>query len=292
MLTNEINIRDPFLLVHNGKYYLYGTRGSECWDTCTGLDVYIGTDLQNWSEPIVCFQKPADFWADKNYWAPEVYQYKGSFYMFVSFKKDGLCRGTAVLKADAPEGPFLPWSDGCVTPRDWECLDGTLYVDDGTPYMIFCHEWLQCGDGEIHRMKLTDDLKAAAGKPEILFSATAFDNVYNFGTAQKPGYCTDGPFLYRDGDRLLCLWSSFTAEDGYCQLVAVSDNGHITGNFRQLSPIFKDDGGHGMLFTSLEGRLFLLLHRPNGTPFVSHKQPVFPPYEHPVFIPIEQLPKE
>ena len=28
----EINIRDPFVLTYNGKYYLYGTRGAECWD--------------------------------------------------------------------------------------------------------------------------------------------------------------------------------------------------------------------------------------------------------------------
>ena len=27
MKTDEINIRDPFVLVHGGKYYLYGTRG-------------------------------------------------------------------------------------------------------------------------------------------------------------------------------------------------------------------------------------------------------------------------
>ena len=26
--TDEINIRDPFVLVHEGQYYLYGTRGS------------------------------------------------------------------------------------------------------------------------------------------------------------------------------------------------------------------------------------------------------------------------
>ena len=30
MKTNEINIRDPFVLVHEGKYYLYGTRGETC----------------------------------------------------------------------------------------------------------------------------------------------------------------------------------------------------------------------------------------------------------------------
>ena len=28
-----------------------------------------------------------------------------------------------------PWGLTRSWSDGPVTPRDWECLDGTLYVD-------------------------------------------------------------------------------------------------------------------------------------------------------------------
>ena len=31
MRTDEINIRDPFVLVHGGVYYLYGTRGATCW---------------------------------------------------------------------------------------------------------------------------------------------------------------------------------------------------------------------------------------------------------------------
>jgi hypothetical protein len=26
-------------------------------------------------------------------------------------------------------------------------LDGTLWVEDGVPYMIFCHEWIQITDG-------------------------------------------------------------------------------------------------------------------------------------------------
>lgn len=58
--------------------------------------------------------------------------------------------------------PFVPLSDGPVTPADWECLDGTLYVAaDGTPYLVFCHEWLQVKDGEMCAMPLTPDLTAA-----------------------------------------------------------------------------------------------------------------------------------
>lgn len=75
--------------------------------------------------------------------------WRGRFYMFASFKNAYVHRGTAVLAADTPMGPFEPWSDGCVTPGEWECLDGAFYVSrDGRPYMAFCHKWVQAGNGE------------------------------------------------------------------------------------------------------------------------------------------------
>ena len=40
MKKEQINIRDPFVLVHEGTYYLYGTRGATCWGPADGFDVY------------------------------------------------------------------------------------------------------------------------------------------------------------------------------------------------------------------------------------------------------------
>ncbi len=265
MKTDEINIRDPFVLVHGGKYYLYGTRGETCWGSADGFDVYVGQDLKNWEGPIVCFHNDGSFWADRNYWAPEVHCVNGAFYMFASFKSDSRRRGTAILRALSPLGPFEPWSEGPVTPEDWECLDGTFYASpDGTPYMVFCHEWVQAGDGEIHAMKLTKDLRAPAGEPFLLFRASEAPwcrQVHH--SSGLDGYVTDGPFLWRKEDgTLLCLWSGFS-ETGYAQGLAVSDNGDIDGHFTQLPPLFPEDGGHGMLFRTLEGELLLALHSPN-----------------------------
>ena len=93
--------------------------------------------------------------------------------MFASFKSESRRRWTAILRADSPCGPFLPWSDGPFTPGEWECLDGTFYVSaKGVPYIVFCHEWVQARDGEIWAMRLTDDLKAPAGSPSLLFHAS------------------------------------------------------------------------------------------------------------------------
>ena len=46
MKNNEIVLRDPFVLVENGKYYLYGTRSLTCWGEADGFDAYVGTDLE------------------------------------------------------------------------------------------------------------------------------------------------------------------------------------------------------------------------------------------------------
>lgn len=265
MKRADINIRDPFVLVHEGKYYLYGTRGATCWGEATGFDVYVGTDLDNWSEPVACFENDGSFWADRNYWAPEVHAYRGKFYMFASFKREGVRRGTAILRADSPMGPFVPHSKGCITPSDWECLDGTFYLSpDGKPYMVFCHEWVQAGDGEVCVVELTEDLSAPAGEPRLLFRASeaSWCQVKHHSSGVS-GCVTDGPFLWRTTDgTLLCLWASFS-EGGYTEAVARSDNGDVTGRFTQIEPLFMDDGGHGMVFRGLDGQLYLTLHTPN-----------------------------
>ncbi len=265
MKRTDINIRDPFVFVDSGVYYLYGTRGPTCWGSATGFDVYASHDLENWEGPIPCFENDGTFWADRNYWAPEVYRCQGAYYMFASFKSESRARGTAILRAESPLGPFVPHSDGCVTPPEWECLDGTLYVSrGGKPYMVFCHEWIQAGDGEICAMPLTDDLRAAAGAPRVLFHASdaPWCRLMHHSSGRE-GYVTDGPFLWRTEDgSLLCLWASFS-KDGYAEAVARSESGEIDGPFVQIEPLFMNDGGHGMVFRSLEGKLYLALHSPN-----------------------------
>ncbi len=265
MRKEEINIRDPFVLLHEGKYYLYGTRGQTCWGEADGFDVYVSDDMENWSPPVSCFHNDGSFFATKNYWAPEVYFVNGAFYMLASFKGDNMCRGTAILKSESPLGPFRLHSDKTVTPKEWECLDGTLYQSPkGQYYMVFCHEWVQVGDGEICAVQLTEDLKAAAGDAKILFRASEAgwaEKVRH--SSGKEGYVTDGPFFWRTADgTLLLLWASFSG-GGYTQGLLVSDNGDITGHFRQLPPLFERDGGHGMVFRDKESRLWLTLHSPN-----------------------------
>jgi hypothetical protein len=174
-----------------------------------------------------------------------------------------------VLRADRPLGPYLAWSDGPVTPPDWECLDGTLHTAADGDWLVFCHEWRQVGDGQVCALPLTGDLRAAAGPPELLFSASAAAWAAPLAGRPAGSYVTDGPCLWRpDGPGpLYLLWSSFGADGRYRLGVATSQSGAVHGPWRQADePVYSGDGGHGMVFDGPGGQPHLALHTPNQTP--------------------------
>ena len=268
----EIRIRDPFVVSSGGSYYLYGSTDQNTWrGPGTGFDVYVSSgDLNFFEGPFPVFRPPEDFWAASNFWAPEVYLYGGDWYMFASFKPKEGRRGTAVLKSGGGlMGPFMPWSVGPLTPPEWECLDGTFYLDRQLkPWMVFCHEWVQVGNGEICTLPLSGDLREAAGPPELLFRAA--DALWAKALRDRPSasFVADGPNLYTGEDGVLVmLWSSFGEDGRYRIGAAVSESRLVTGPWRQREkPIFAEDGGHGMIFRSFEGKLYLALHSPNESP--------------------------
>ncbi len=259
MKNCDINIRDPFVLVDDGKYYMYGTRAKDFGCKTGGFDVYVGTDLENWSEPKEVFSSEKYGFNTHVNWAPEVHKVGDSFYMLATFTKPDGLRGTYILKSSSPEGEFLPWSEGSVTPDGWECLDGTLHIQDGKIYCVFCHEHTQILNGTVCFVELSEDLKTAASQPVQLFDAGSF---LEREASESCHNVTDGPFLYRtQSGKLLMIWSTCT--DKYLQCVAASDDGSLAGEWSHLEPLFTDNGGHGMIFRDLDGNLKLTLHCPN-----------------------------
>lgn len=268
MKNNEINIRDPFVLVYNNRYYMYGTRAKNFGVKTGGFDVYVGTDLENWSDPITVFDSEVYGMNTQVNWAPEVHFFNDAFYMLATFTKPDGLRGTYILKSDKPDGMFKPHSTGSVTPDGWECLDGTLLIENGKVYCVFCHEHTQILDGTICYVELSNDLTKAVSEPVELFAASSF---LEREATEADHNVTDGPFLFRKSNgKLIMIWS--TCSNGYVQCVATSDNGSVCGKWSHLKPVFDDDGGHGMIFKDLNGQLMLTLHCPN----ISYEEkPVF-----------------
>lgn len=283
LTLDEINIRDPFILTDNAKqiYYMYRT----C-DSITaggkvrgGVEVFTSSDLKNWNGPQTVMRIPDGNALTGTVWAPEVHKYNGKYYLFATInsdivwkkRKEGWAdytwRGTQIFHADSPEGPFRPFSKFVTTPTDWMALDGTLWIEDGKPYMVFCHEWVQTEDGTMEAVELRPDLSAMADRPQTLFNGSAPD--WSTGIEPSPGspkgYITDGCFLYRTKTgKLLMIWSSFSNGD-YAIGIAESVTGSVKGPWQQQDkPLFEKNGGHGMIFKTLDGSLKLILHQPNN----------------------------
>ena len=277
----DIHIRDPYILpdADTGLYYLYRSamQPASNGKKVGGVECFKSSDLKTWTGPYCVCSVPENNWITGTIWAPEVHKYNGKYYLFATLnsdiqwkkKQEGwpayTFRGVQVFVADNPEGPFLPFSTQPLTPMDEMTLDGTLYVENGEPYMVYCHEWVQTVDGEMCLVKLKPDLSATEGNAMRLFNASSAKwSTGRHSESVATSYVTDGCFLYTTKTgKLLMIWSSFYDND-YAIGIAESTTGRIAGPWKQQDDLlFSANGGHGMIFRSFDGELFIVLHGPN-----------------------------
>lgn len=267
--TNIEHLRDPFVLVDDKAYYVYGTGvfnndwENTCWACYKNDSGKLNGEWIMTNELV--YVRPQN--AEKKLWAPEVHKYNGFYYMFATYHSSVTNhKGCTILKSVSPEGPFVEITNGHITPEDWNAIDGTFYVDaKGQPWLIFVKEWT-CTDDGIGRMsaaKLSDDLTSFVSDPIDIFRAD--DPVW---TNYK---VTDGPFIYETKNKqLLMIWSNLDNKGNYCVGVARSKSGMIDSKWIQDEKLLfsksmgaKHDGGHGMIFMDKNGQLYLSVHSPN-----------------------------
>lgn len=143
-----VEFGDPYVMhVKGGKYYMYGTGGV----AKNGFAAYSSTDLVNWkAEGQVYYASNKGGWSDSSaawngaYWAPEVYEYKGRFYMFYSAQwnknpnkeLENFRIGVAV--ADQPTGPFVDINNGPVFDPGYPVIDANVLFDkNGKIYLYY-----------------------------------------------------------------------------------------------------------------------------------------------------------
>jgi len=288
MKLGDFRLHDPWILPYQETktYYLY-TAGAVQQDGRfrSAVFAYKSKDLETWEGPQTVFTVPDGLWANPTHgvWAPEVHLYRGKFYLFATLHNNDKpigppedrvmsggrlwsqhARGTQIFVGESPEGPFQPLENRPVAPEDFMTLDGTLYVEDDIPYMVYAHEWVQMLDGTMEAVQLKPDLSASVGEPFYLFkgSDAPWLRDQQKVSNKRRTYVTDGPELYKTKTgKLLMIWSSY--RDGlYVETIAHSITGKIRGPWQQDDVLVGNDSGHGMLFRAFDGRLMLVLHQP------------------------------
>ena len=278
----DINIRDPFVYVDqkNKMYYLYRSK-SPAWNIASergGVEVFWSRDLKEWEGPVSVMSVPADNWATGTGWAPEVHEINGKYYLFatvndtIQWKKVSpsgkwyVQRGTQIFKGKTPIGPFTSYEEKLpATPMGQMCLDGTFYREGSQNWMVYCHEWVELGDGTVELVKLSKNMKPDSNPLRLFCSSAAPWSTGGELTKGEISYVTDGVYLYKSpfSDNLYMIWSSFN-NGNYAIGVAKSKTGKITGPWiHDANPLLNRDGGHGMIFTDLEDKPRLILHGPN-----------------------------
>lgn len=147
--SNPLNVQfgDPYVLYTGGTYYMYGTGAG----ANKGFAAYSSKDLVNWKrEGQVYFHDNQNGWSDPEaswggaYWAPEVYEVKGKFYLFYSAQwkvnptKEVENFRIGVAVADKPTGPFIDMTNKPVFDPGYPVIDANVFFDtDGKAYLYY-----------------------------------------------------------------------------------------------------------------------------------------------------------
>jgi hypothetical protein len=265
---DSIVLSDPFILadLKTKMYYMTGTGGA----------LWKSNDLETWEGPYTVAMTDPNSWMGPKpmIWAAEIHPYQGKYYYFATFTNravkidtvDGNVierRSCHVLRSDQPGGPFTPMTNPIYLPADKPTLDGTLWIEDGRPYMIFCYEWLQNLNGTIEKIELEPDLSGTRGSARVLFRASdsPWSREKNKQGIEVPNKVTDGPYLFRtETGKLGIIWTSWIY-DVYTQGVAYSTSGTLNGPWiHEKDPITPPNYGHGMLFRTFDNRLLMAIH--------------------------------
>ena len=243
---------DPYVLEHDGIYYLYGTGGDD------GIKVYMSRNLAVWTDAQGATNGYAlhknDVWGERWFWAPEVYYINGMFYMFYSAEER-----ISVATANSPLGPFKqseaekkPFHDNIYE------IDTHLFIDDdGKKYFYFVRS---TNGNEIWAAELNDDLRSI--KENTL--------VYCLGISQAwervQAKVAEGPFVLKHNGT---YYLTYSANDYQSPKYAV---GYATSNSPlgpwekyDKNPVLVGDDkiqgvGHHSFITKSSGCQYIIYH--------------------------------
>ncbi len=205
---------DPFVLKSGADYYAYGTGASPANDRA--FPVLHSTDLIHWKLIGGALKTIADS-SHAQYWAPEVIEKEGRFFLYYSASLSGNDEDhrLRVATADHPAGPFIDAGHVLFDSLGFT-IDASPFCDPitGQHFLFFATDYLHdhpTGTG-LGVVALTDDLLHIKDEPRVVIRASAPWQIYESnrdykGRVWPNWYCVEGPtVVYHDG-LYYCLYS-------------------------------------------------------------------------------------
>lgn len=269
---------DPYvLLASDGNYYMYGTNGT---DKMPGFKAYCSGNLIDWKDIGYVYKgNAAGSWALKNFWAPEVYERKGKFYMFFSadwkynpaHEAENFRIGVAV--SDKPTGPFTDISDKPLFDPGYPIIDANILQHKGRVYLYYsrcCYKnpveseiskWARkqnlfqtVEESWVYGVEIATDFKSVIGEPVLLLQPpknmndkqSEWEN-RSVTSGEVNRRWTEGSFAFAHKDKIYMMYSA-NYFGGKNYAVGYATSSHPLGPFvkAENNPVLQrntDQGG-------------------------------------------------
>lgn len=277
-ITNPLPMAfgDPFMLhASDGKYYMYGTSLAD------GFEAYVSENLTDWTNVGQVYKGGDESqWNVDCFWAPEVYERNGKYYMFFSSnarnnpnnEEENFMIGVAV--ADSPAGPFTDLYNRPVFEAEYPVIDANVLFDDetGKNYLYFsrcCYKhpveseiaeqarrdsvYTEVEESWIYGVELEPDFSGIIGEPvKLLAPPYSLDDVQaewesrSVTAKEAPRRWTEGSFIFKKNDTYYIMYSA-NAFFGGNYAVGYATSKSPLGPFEKSpnNPILKENQSEG-----------------------------------------------
>lgn len=244
---------DPSVIRTDEGYWVVATAGT--WAPL--FTIMHSRDLVNWRVAGAVFDEPPA-WAENSFWAPELVEYRGRYFVYYTARKqDGpLC--VAVASAPTPVGPYT--DHGALVCQEIGSIDADMVEgDDGELYLF----WKEDGNSRnrptpIWAQKLAADGITLEGEPkELIRNDVAWE-----------GGVVEGTYVLKRGDWYYMFYSGNACCGRECNYaLGVARARSILGPWEKnpKNPILAENAswrcpGHGTVVTTTDGRDYMLYH--------------------------------
>jgi beta-xylosidase len=273
----KVEFGDPYiLLASDSTYYMYGTGGG----AIDGFSAYSSKNLVDWKyEDQVYHGNTESSWTAANFWAPEVYEREGKFYILFSAdwkfnptnELENFRIGVAV--SDNPLGPFKDLSDRPLFDPGYPIIDANLLFEGDKVYMYYsrcCYknsvesevaEWArkenlfeEIEESWVYGVEISANLDTVIGEPILLLKPPETNENGQFEwesrsvtSGEVNRRWTEGSFIFKNNDTYYMMYSAnFFGGQHYAVGYATSDV--PLGPFKKAAnnPVLEkntDDGG-------------------------------------------------